>query len=330
MKYRPTFYTNLFWISRNRDADRNDPFLYPRVDGSEVDNIHIFNDLAFNLFSGDIGTRFAIGLHKYKLQYNYSNYRQHVKQNVYQYYSYNGEDNTIWRYGELGFDYFRGKSVSIIYDLDLRKRDYVMNMLPGNGLKIHGNIAYEWNQFMDGFSVSEEHSTFGANFISHNTLRITAQVDRYFTLNREKKIVASLSASGGGLSNPEIDNFFHFFGGGLPGIKGYTFYDSTLTGPYYFIGTTALRFPLFLERNYSLAQFNFHNLSLGGIFQFGGAIKESFAEFADHYKLSAGIECRLQGFSFYSYPTAIAYEYHQPINDSNETGKHYFTLLFDY
>ena len=135
---------------------------------------------------------------------------------------------------------------------------------------------------------------------------------------------------GGGLSNPEVDDFFHFFGGGLSGIKGYTFYDSTLTGPYYFIGTIAMRFPLFLERNYSLAQFNFQNLSLGGIFQFGDALNEGFAEFADNYKLSAGLECRLHGFSFYSYPTAIAYEYHQSLSDSKEKGKHYFTLLFDY
>ena len=57
---------------------------------------------------------------------------------------------------------------------------------------------------------------------------------------------------------------------------------------------------------------------------------ESFAEFVENYKLSAGLECRLQGFSFYSYPTAIAYEFHHPINDDNKQGKHYFTLLFDY
>ena len=80
----------------------------------------------------------------------------------------------------------------------------------------------------------------------------------------------------------------------------------------------------------TLAQFNFQNFSLGGIFQFGGAMKECFTEFADNYKLSAGIEFRLQGFSFYSYPTAIAYEYHNPINEKNESGKHYVTLLFDY
>ena len=181
---------------------------------------------------------------------------------------------------------------------------------------------------MDGFSVSE--GVIGPDYFPHNTFRLTAQAERHFTLNREKKIVASLSASGGGLSNPEVDNFFHFFGGGLLGIKGYTYYDSTLTGPFYFIGTTSIRFPLFLERNYTLAQFNFQNLSLGGIFQFGSAVDESFSEFSDNYKLSAGLECRLQGFSFYSYPTAIAYEYHQPINDISEKGKHYFTLLFDY
>ena len=135
--------------------------------------------------------------------------------------------------------------------------------------------------------------------------------------------------SAGGLSNPEVDDFFHFFGGGLPGMRGYTFYDSTLTGPYFFIGTTAIRFPIFIERNYSLAQFNFQNLSLGGIFQFGGAVNNSISQFDDNYKLSAGIEIRLQGFSFYSYPTALGYEYHHSIND-DERGKHYVTILFDY
>ena len=85
-----------------------------------------------------------------------------------------------------------------------------------------------------------------------------------------------------------------------------------------------------MERNYPFAQFNFQNLSLGGIFQFGGAVHEDFSEFAEKYKLSVGLECRLYGFSFYSYPTAIAYEYHHPIDVNNEKGKHYFTFLFDY
>ena len=331
-KFRPTFYTNLFWISRHKNADENKPFLYPRVNGTDVDNIEIYNDLAFSLFSGDIGTRFALGGHKINLQYNYSNYRENVKQNVYQYFTYNEVDSSIWQYGEIGFDYFRGHSLSILYDLNMRKPSFAMNMLPGSGWHVNGKLSYEWNQFMDGFAVSEEYSTFGANFIPHNTARLTASAERHFTLNKDKKIVASISGIGGAISNPEVDDFFHFFAGGLPGIKGYTFYEESLTGPHYFVGTAALRLPLFLEKNFTWAQFNMQNLSLGGIFQFGSAIQNSFTEIIedDHYKLSGGLECRLHGFSFFSYPSAIAYEYHQPLSDLDEKGKHYFTLLFDY
>ncbi len=327
MKYKLTYYSNLYWISRHRDAKK--PFLYPRVDGTTVDNIHIYNDLKFNLFSLDLGTRFSFGSGKYKFQYNFSNYRQHIYQNVYQYWEYDSL-NTIHRYGEFGFDYYRGHSLSLIYDLDKRKRSFLMNMLPNNGYEVHGVISHEWNQFMDGFSVSEEHSTFGANFVPHNTFRITFDVNKHFTLNKDKKIVASLSALGGGLSNSNIDDFFHFFGGGMPGMKGYTFYDSTLTGPYYFIGSSIIRLPLFIEENFVLAQFNLQNLSIGGIFQIGAAMDKDFNDFVKNHKLSCGLEFRMNGFSFYSYPTAIGYEYHQPINDADEKAKHYFTLLFDY
>ncbi|MDP6853080.1 MAG: hypothetical protein QF472_03925 [Candidatus Marinimicrobia bacterium] len=331
-KFLPTFYTNLFWISRHRNADRNDPFLYPRVNGADVENIHIFNDLTFSLFSGDLGMRFAYAAHKFNFRYNYSNYRQSVKQDVYQYYIYNDIADTNWQHGEIGFDYFRGHSLSFIYHQKRRKPSFAMNMLPGSGWEVKSQISYEWNQFMDGFTVSEEYSTFGANFVPHNTLRIIAETERHFTLHQGKKIVASVYGKGGGLSDAKVDDFFHFFAGGLPGIKGYTFYEQELTGPYYFVGTTALRYPIFMEKNLTGAQFNFQNLSLGGIFQFGGAIKDSFTEFfeKEQYKLSTGIECRLHGFSFFSYPTAIAYEYHRPLSDPEEKGKHYFTILFDY
>ena len=160
-KFRPTFYTNLFWISRHRDADPNNPLSYKRVNKTIPDNIEDFIDLSFSLFSGDIGTRFALGLHKYKIQYNYSNYRENVVINEYQYSEYNSEIDTTWLHGEAGFDYFRGHSLSILYDLNMRKPSFAMNMLPGNGWHINGKLSYEWNHFMDGFAVSEEYSKIG-------------------------------------------------------------------------------------------------------------------------------------------------------------------------
>ena len=55
-------------------------------------------------------------------------------------------------------------------------------------------------------------------------------------------------------SKENIDDFFYFFGGGMPGLKGYTYYEESLIGPYYLVGTAVLRLPLFLEQNYTLAQ----------------------------------------------------------------------------
>ena len=34
-----------------------------------------------------------------------------------------------------------------------------------------------------------------------------------------------------GLSNKKVDDYLYFFGGVIPGIKGYTFYDPILQGP---------------------------------------------------------------------------------------------------
>ena len=66
--------------------------------------------------------------------------------------------------------------------------------------------------------------------------------------------------------------------------------------------------------------------------QFGSASENTLSDFFAYkdYKLSSGIEFRFQGYSFYSYPSAISYEFHKPISDFDEKGKHYFTFLFDF
>jgi hypothetical protein len=49
------------------------------------------------------------------------------------------------------------------------------------------------------------------------------------------------------------------------------------------------------------------------------------------YKYSMGIEIKLLGYSFYSYPTALTYEYHIPLSDPwDNKGKQYLKILFDF
>ena len=332
-KYLTTFYSNLFWVTRHRNASDSNPFYYPRANELQVENIKIKNDLTFFLFSGDIGSRINFKGNKFWFEYNYTNYREHVSQNVSQIIEYNGIIDTNQFNGEIAFDYFRGHALTLKYKLNTEKPAYLRNMLPGNGWNIESNLSYEWNNFMDGFAVSEEYSTFGANFTSYNTFRITAMMQRFLTLNKAKKITSTFSAFGGALSNPSIDDFFYFFGGGMPGIKGYTFYEQSLTGPYLLIGTSKIRMPIFLGKNIVLGHINFQNLSIGGVLQLGGAMDAiNFKQFIDEklYKISGGLELRGSGFSFFSYPTAVSYEYHNPITDFEKKGNHYLTILFDF
>ena len=60
----------------------------------------------------------------------------------------------------------------------------------------------------------------------------------------------------------------------------------------------------------------------------------SITELKNRYKSikqSIGIELKLYGFSFYSYPTAITYEYQIPISDPwNKKGQQYLKVLFDF
>ncbi len=325
-KFFLTLYSNLFWITRHTSSD----YFYTNINGVEVPNIPIHADVTFQLFSSEIGTRFQFKGHKFNVNYNYSNYREHVNQVIKQTIDYNNELTHNTFIGDIAFDYFRGHSFSIQYKLDKRKAQYMKNMLPSNGYSIDAKYSYELNNFMDGFAISEEYSTFGANFVPNNTQRLEVDVSKHFTLNPKKRITATLSSHLGVISNTEIDDFFYFFGGGRPGIKGYSFYEESLTGPGLILGSGYVRYPLLLEGNIPFAQFSLQNISLGGIFQTGGVFTDNIDDVLDNRKASVGLEVRFSGYSFFAYPTALSYEIHQAINDSVEPTKQYFSILFDF
>ena len=138
------------------------------------------------------------------------------------------------------------------------------------------------------------------------------------------------------ISNDKIDDFFYFYGGGMPGIKGYTFYDPSLTGSGIFINSTYLRKLLIDSRYFSFKDFiGLNKLALGTVYQFGNSYNESSTnlniDLNKNIKHSLGLELRAKGFVFYGYPVALTLEYHLPLLDKYEKkGKTYFKLLFDF
>ena len=302
------------------------------------------------------------------------------------------------------YDYYRGHSLTIKHETDKRKKHHLYKMYPSEGYHIKTQVSFENNNLFEEFKINQDYGGFSPYLATHNTERYIIDGKKYFKviLKNDKFLAITSNILFQNLSNHDVDDFVYFFGGGLPGIKGYTFYEPTLQGPNMMMLSNELRYPLFNDKAIGYDIFTINSLSVGLIHQFGkaknakiisnwsldyssngaenlesllmewfnvdnisdiqfdaldrdGNIPNKYEKeiFVDVYnqefdmekaetmhqikqrynrtKQSIGIEFRLYGFLFYTFPTAITYEFHKPINDSyNKEVKHYLKLLFDF
>jgi hypothetical protein len=304
-KFSPTLYAQIYAVRRHVSQE----FKYYDYPG--------INDLRFDLIEGVIGGRLPAGMHRFWIEGTLSQYKEHILQTV------AGER------GELpSFPYYKGKSLTARWQLRFLRPQYAGNMFPTRGFESEMELRGEQNDLVSGFRISEDYSTLVPDFANNNSLRLTLNLKTYLPLHRERRIAASFEARLGWLSNTEIDTFFYFFGGGSPGLKGYTYYDSTVQGTNLMIHTVTVRAPLFLEQNIPLLHLILQDASVGFIAQFGDGFNGSWLK--HRYKTSVGVEMRLKGYSFYVFPFALAYEVHRPLVAGSKGYRHYVSLLFDF
>jgi len=203
------------------------------------------------------------------------------------------------------------------------------NMLPTNGYDIRIKLSYEFNDFLNGFGIYEDSGTFGSILSPNNTSRFELDLNKAWLLSKDDSPKVSLlsSTSLGYISKDNIDDFFYFFGGGMPGLKGYTYYDESLKGSKKILQSFYLRTPIFKESSIPILSSYFKHLTFGLVLQTGNIYTGDTLKIED-FKTSTGIEFRLFGYNVYSYPLAITYEYH--IAEQESDGKHYFKILFDF
>lgn len=316
-KWKPTFYVNLFGIVRNRYDNK---FLIYNL--QEYDSRA---DLRFTIFAVDAGFRFPFKSHKLNVQYSYQNYKVNQRWT-----HIGGLGETLYPSG-YGWEYFLNHSLSLKGMYSKKTSQFLRTMLPSSGYAVNYTISYDDNNFLSGFKEDQLSTEI---YSPEHTYRVEIEADKHVKINKKLGTTGSIIGNAAWLSNQEIDDFFHFFGGGLPGLKGYTYYESTLSGPNLALTTIKVRQPLFTEKSFSSGPFIFQNMSVGFIGQVGGGFSGKIENWvkSSKYGRSIGAELRLSGFSFYSYPTAIAYETHFSVDlDLNISApKHYFTLLFDF
>ncbi len=150
----------------------------------------------------------------------------------------------------------------------------------------------------------------------------------------------NLSLRGGSILEHSVDEFFDFYAGGLVGMKGYPFY--AIGGNEVAVGGISYRFPLSSSLDVRFLQFYFDKLYASVYADAGNAWTENRPKIAE-WKTDAGVELRLESYSYYSYPTRIFFNasygfnrFDRYVRSRNETvayGKEwrfYFGVLFGF
>ena len=112
----------------------------------------------------------------------------------------------------------------------------------------------------------------------------------------------SLQTRGGTIFGPPQDDFFDFYIGGLAGMKGYPFYS--MGGNEYTTVNLTYRFPVFEHIDVRVLQMYFDKLYMA-VYGDAGAAWTGGSIAGQPFRRDAGVELRLEAFSYYAFPTRV-------------------------
>lgn len=303
----PTLYSDIFFMTRHVNQK-----------STLWDVIDIDSDVVYRLFQMEGGARFPFsGRHTLTIFNSYQNYRS----------------NALWwvpgeqLFGKSGIDYYSGLHTGMKWDIHQFRRTVDYDISPSNGFKLHVDIRRESNRFY-----SPEKSLLEIEFDNYKFIRTELKGEAHFQIPFTQLWTLSAETAYGWMSATDINSFFNFFAGGMPGIRGYPFY--AIEGNRMMTATATSRFSLMRQRHIPVGSFILQNIVFGIVGQVGDAWNDGNNI---SLKRSLGAQLRLNGFSFYNYPTGIGVELHKGMDKftalDHEYGgdlRIYFTLLFGF
>ena len=131
-----------------------------------------------------------------------------------------------------------------------------------------------------------------------------------------------------------IDDFFYLYGGGLVGMKGYSYYS--FGGTKKLISTITYRFPIANHIDVHFLNLYFDKLYMGFFYDYGNTWIEDEFKISD-FKRDIGIQLRLETFTNYLFPTRFFFEAAYPLEEIrsnfvryNKDWRFYFGVLFEF
>ncbi len=267
-----------------------------------ADTVYTPYSIGFLTFDGGMTFPVFASDHFLKLGYTYSIYTSRTEQVVL--------PSNNMPVASSSDDYFKGSDLSFSYWTNqiLPTRTELVNPI-GWYLKVkldvENNKLLRGRHIQDGLPVPD--------YQNYSFIRFEAEYDRAWNLFSRYDGLG-VHARVAGLANADfpVDSFFHFYGGGIAGLRGYPFYS--LSGTH--LASLQLRyvFPISNNLDTRILQLYFDKLYFGVfadaavVFALDGS-ESLFSKFKDQLKnqlrRDIGAELRLETFSWYSVPTAI-------------------------
>ncbi|RMF61926.1 MAG: hypothetical protein D6743_12865 [Calditrichaeota bacterium] len=292
------------------------------VDSTELIRRGIFQQTSdkfrYNLLEVDAGVKFKLGRsNELRAAFVLSRYSARAK-----FQEVTGQTT-------LRYNYFIGRDVSLRFT-HRGIKPAVHSEINPVGRQFTIAYDFESNKFLNGFEVND--AFLDEVFDTFNYNKFTLDWNEHWGLPLKNHTFTSEIQAG--FIDSKVDSFFHFFGGGLVGNRGYPYFS--IEGRKMLLGRFTYRFPLFNHLDLRLLHLYFDKVFFGVFFDYGNAFNEDKLVLSD-FKSTVGLQLRMDTFSFYSFPTRFFFDAAYGLDEfrfANQTyGKEwrfYFGVSFGY
>ena len=336
-QWKPTFHIEFFNISRN---------IFNVTE--EISNRPASFDYTFALTEFTFGiSRWINSINHLRFNMTYSKYRTTTDTKI--------PSEKLYQNG-FSYDYYNGLNFNLNWRFRKIRPNVNIDTNPNNGILLNTVISRNYDKFIKGFDVNNSYGTLEVDFRNNYYWKIEHEGIWHHKYPVVDKLIGSLKWKIGWISKYDIDSFFNFFAGGMPGLQGYPFYS--IEGRNLFSLHYTFRFPLFVEKDVQLLPFNLQNAFIATYFEAGNAWNQVegyknlrrgtliddpigiIKSVANDFKKDIGFQLRFSGFSFYAYPTAISLDFvygmdkfevmdrQSNIHDYGKEWRSYLTILF--
>ncbi len=230
---------------------------------------------------------------------------------------------------KIPYTYHKGNVLQVRLEHDAPGRA-VQDIAPVRGRRLTVEVDAASNRFMTGFDANSDYGFLTEAYRSHDYIQFLADWSETIPLPvRDCGLGWRLQA---GAIDRSVDSFYNLFGGGLDGMRGYSFYS--IEGRKLLRLELRMSFPIVPRLNASAAWLHFRGL-YGAVYADAG---DAWSGDSPDWKRDAGAQLRLGAFSFYGLPTAFfcdaAYGFDRIIlpggHEEGRAWRWYFGVLFDF